>query len=331
MSGFANEMRKKSHVTVQKWVDSISVADDKINCDSNELKVDETEPSTSGEAGSATNSTTTVKEKITEICNKLHVNEKLKSSKIDFKNLLSKTTHKIKKQSSTDTIDMEEAEVQPTEDESSDKINKHTDDVKIIQSESITDKNDKTNDNVEKPEEEEESKHEEIKIDALAVQRCHISVLGRSSSENPNPRIRRLTDIGRSFSVAHDDPELQIDSTENLIYDADEDISIAIPSIDTSPSVNNQSNGSITLRPSLGQLNARPLREHTVSEGHYSPHVLPKNPLLRDSSFQVSQSNLIMNNCLTINCMLLPYSPIQVIAHRLKVYWKHVKPMRKQY
>lgn len=286
-------MRKKSHV-VQKWVDSINVVDENINCDSNELNINESEPSTSEvEAGSTTAS---VKEKFSEICNKLNVNEKLKGKKIDLKNLISKTTHKIKRQSSRDTLDMEQPQQQQQhldEEVSDNLIDKaeQSDDVKA-KIESITNNNNNKSedkDNEDEVEVEEEGQNE-IKSDTLTVQRCHISVLGRSSSENPNPpsRNRRLTDIGRSFSVANDS-ELPIDSSENLIYDADEDVSIAIPSsFETSPSVlsnttnsNNQLDKA-TLRPSL-----RPLREHTVSEGHYSPHVLPKNPLLRDSSFQV--------------------------------------------
>jgi hypothetical protein len=299
VSGFANEMRKKSHVTVQKWVDSISVTHDtddtdNVNCDNNnELNVNQ-EPSTSG--GS-------VKEKFTVICNKLHVNEKIKSKKIEFKNLLTKTSQKLKKENSKElsrqsshdnSMDVQQQQAQKpdsteNEDENviDEQLNKEDDKSLVCQIEANDDDENKQGKEVDN-------------VKNLTIQRCHISVLGRSCSENPNPitRARRLTDIGRSFSVANDN-ELPVNSCENLIYDADEDMSIATPSFHTSPSLlsnktnsNNQldnKNLSI-LRPSLSHM--RPLREHTVSEGHYSPQQLPKNPLLRDSSFQVRLKSL---------------------------------------
>jgi hypothetical protein len=246
-------MRKKSHVTVQKWVDSISTAnveqqqpaddenvlkENKQSCDNSELNAESS--STSGEA-------TSVKGKITELCNKLKVNEKLKSKKIqDFKNLLAKKVNK------KEEVQMEENQEQKNE---------------------------------EAEEEEVEAENEEQEIvNTLNVQRCRIGVLGRSCSENPNPtlRNRRLNDIGRSFSVAHDDLELP---PNDLIYDAED-------TIPTSPSVmSNKTNSNSQLdRHLMGGLrppgHMRSVREHTVSEGHYSP--LPKSQLLRDSSFQVS-------------------------------------------
>lgn len=256
--GWFHEMRKKSHVTVQKWVDSIAVAAseespaatvviNRQSCDNSELNFNVVEPSTSGLDRSPSSSTISgVKGRITEICNKLHVNDKLKSQKIqDLKNLL---TQKINKT----VIEMEGEEEVVTEDE-------------VIE--------------------------EEIK-DQLNVQRCHISVLGRSSSENPPQRTRRLTDIGRSFSVAHDnDLELPVHSTENLIYDADDEtITIQTPSRNNSNSHLDRNLG-VQQRLLLG---LRPVREHTVSEGHYSPQSLPKNQLLRDSSFQVLLLCLIL-------------------------------------
>lgn len=253
-------MRKKSTVqTVQKWVDSISLAVDEdkvegaesekqINCDNSELNAGQ-QPSTSSEE-----STTGVKGKLTEICNKLNVNEKLKSKKVqEFKNLLAKTTQKIKNKKVEVKMDEKEEEIVKEEE------------------------NDKNEENV-----------EEINENNTEIRRCHLSTLGRSVSESPRPppRTRRLTDIGRSFSVAHDNELPTTDSSENLIYDADDDTSIAIASPNiTSPSVmsNSQLDRNLFgLRPP-----ERPLRMHTVSEGHYSPHVLPKNQLLRDCSFQV--------------------------------------------
>lgn len=280
-------MRKKSHVTVQKWVDSIAVTapDDKhSNCDSKELNVDE-EPSTSGGSG------TSVKGKFTEICNKFNVNEKLRSKKIDLKNLITKTTQKYNKKDSSPIKDILEPtstmEQQQNDDESSEK--RDNDEREQIDDKNGVNPNDRTvnKDTCDAKEEQEITTNEdESNLNKLTVQRCHISVLGRSSSENPNPPLRnkRLNDIGRSFSVANDN-ELPTDSTDNLIYDADESLLSSVLSMKAA-SNNQLDKNSSTLRPTMGTV--RPLREHTVSEGHYSPHVLPKNPLLRDSSFQVS-------------------------------------------
>lgn len=284
-------MRKKSHVTVQKWI-SVAEEEKNNNCDSNELNINE--PSTSGGSGAAS-----VKGKISEICNKFNVNEKLKSKKIELKNLISKTTQKIKRESSKEdkthhhNMDQNQQMAEQCDNELEQIKDDVNDTINNKENESnINDRGDNeeslVNDELEDVTNEEEIKSEPNK---LTVQRCHISVLGRSSSENPNPRTKRLRDIGRSFSVANDG-ELPNDSTDNLIYD-DEDISIANPSFNTSPSVvlsNNQLDKNLAhLRPSLG--NMRPLREHTVSEGHCSPHVLPKNPLLRDGSFQSDSSH----------------------------------------
>lgn len=291
MSGITNEMRKKSHVTVQKW---ISVTEEeKNNCDSNELNINE--PSTSSGSGAS------VKGKISEICNKFNVNEKLKNKKIELKNLISKTTQKIKRESSKEdkTHHKMDQNQQMADDEMRNKqCDNELEQIKDDVNDTINNKENESNinDRVDNEEslvtdepEEVTKEEEEIKSEPnkLTTQRCHISVLGRSSSENPNPRTKRLRDIGRSFSVANDG-DLPNDSADNLIYD-DEDVSIANPSFNTSPSVlsnNHLDKNLANLRPSLG--NMRPLREHTVSEGHYSPHVLPKNPLLRDGSFQVS-------------------------------------------
>lgn len=280
-------MRKKSHVTVQKWVDSIAVTEEeKNNCDSNELNI--SEPSTSGSSGAG------VKGKLTEICSKFNVNEKLKSKKIELKNLISKTTQKIKKESSKDIPESDNMDQKQTNDkcdnDSEQIINDNND---VVNKEEIDDENETSNkmksDEVVDDEEEADVKSEPSK---LTVQR-HIGILGRSCSENPNPpsRNKRLSDIGRSFSVANDSELPRSDSTDNLIYDVDEDISIVNPSFNTSPSVlSNKTNSNNQLDRNIAALrlgHVRPLREHTVSEGHYSPHVVPKNPLLRDSSFQV--------------------------------------------
>lgn len=253
-------MRKKSNVTVQKWVDSIAVDEEdknvlgderekqnKQDCDNSELNVEK--PSSSREASAG------VKGKITEICNKLNVNEKLKSKKVqEFKNLFVKTTEKISK--SKTEINMEQHEIED-------------------------DKN-----CVNKEDDEQKNEEDESKIEIEKNKRCHLSMLGRSVSENPRPslRTRRLTDIGRSFSVAHDNELPTNDLCENLIYDVEDDTSLAIPL--SSPSVINNSK----LDRNLSALRPpeRPLRMHTVSEGHYSPCVLQKNQLLRDCSFQVS-------------------------------------------
>lgn len=259
-------MRKKSPAAVQKWVDSIAVDETNSskanasqpmekeleNCDSNELKTDEPSTSEPNEK---------LKVKLNEICN----NISLKSKKLEFRNLLAKTTQKLKRAGSSEEKTMEQ-------------------------------KNDKTPSDT-KPDESSVKPEINKEMNNLAVQRSHIGVLGRSSSENPAPTVsrnRRLNDIGRSFSVANENelPTAE-NSSENLIYDADEDISITIPSLNTSPSIiSNNTNHSLSnsqLVPGkMSLLQTRPLREHTVSEGHQSPQVQPKNPLLRDSSFQVS-------------------------------------------
>lgn len=270
MSGFVNEMRKKSPATIQKWVDSIAVDESEAssalkeipeeeipNCDSNEHKA--SEPSTSAPLTSATKDN--LKVKFNEICSKLS----LKSKKLEFKNLLARTSQKLSRESSMEQTNDEDLECTSTKHESEltskDEINPET----------------KT---------------------FATVQRRHIGLLGRSSSSDiPSPATsrRRLYDIGRSKTIGVEiEKELPTaeSSSENLIYDADEEISITIPSIQTSPSsISNNMNHSLSnsqLTPGkVNLLPMRPLREHTVSEGHQSPQVQPKNPLLRDSSFQV--------------------------------------------
>lgn len=252
-------MRKKSPATIQKWVDSIAVDDSETPTTASRVETIVEEASSNCDSGEASTSDN-LKGKLNVICSKLSVNEKLKSKKLDIKNLIEKTSQKLKRESSVE-LPME-----------------HEDDEKSSEVATTED---------------------EIKPDTskLAVQRAsHIGVLGRSSSENPNPstsRNRRLTDIGRSFSVAHDNELPTADSSsENLVYDADEDISITIPSLNTSPSIisnnTNHSASNSQLAPArVNLLQMKPVREHTVSEGHQSPQVLARNPLLRDSSFQV--------------------------------------------
>lgn len=168
---------------------------------------------------------------------------------------------------------------------------------------------------------------------SLSVQRSHIGVLGRSSSENPKPRSRRLNEIGRSFSVANEsDLPIAQNSSENLIYDCDEDISITIPSLNTSiisiSTNHSQSNSQLTpQRASL--LQARSLREYSASEGHQSPQVPPKNPLLRDASFQVC-IDFETSQELSINLLKL-FSLTQATAQALSRFLKLESQMRKQF
>lgn len=265
--GFVSEMRKKSPAAVQKWVDSIAVDDDhdadkivkespeetSTTCDKSGLRSAADEPSTS-------ESNENLKVKLNEICNKLN----FKNKKLEFKNLLAKTTQKLKRESSVDRL------MEQRNDDDLNDIKEEDEPVVGVVKDEIN------------PE-----------MNNLTVQRCHIGLLGRSSSENPSPsttRNRRLNEIGRSFSVANENELPTVEnSSENLIYDADEDISITIPSLNTSPSNNtNVSSSNSHLGPvKANLLQTRPLREHTVSEGHQSPQVTAKNPLLRDSSFQV--------------------------------------------
>jgi hypothetical protein len=245
-----NEMRKKSPATIQKWVDSIAV--DQCEASSEEYK-----GTTEGEKSICDSNELKTNEPSTSDDLKGKLGEicnklSLKSKNLEFKNLFVKATHKLRQDPSMEKIDTFSVE---SKDECKSNENK------------------------------------------LTAQRSHISILGRSVSENPPPASsrRRLNDIGRSFSVANDSelPTAE-NSSENLIYDGDEDISITIPSINTSPSIisinTNRSLSNSQLMPAkVNLVPVQPLREHTVSEGHQSPQVLPKNPLLRDSSFQVSR------------------------------------------
>lgn len=285
LSGIVNEMRKKSPASIQKWVDSIADDDvvDESRLTSNETTIaaatikeeeilddskicdeNDDDASTSLKSGGGKNEN--LKVKLNEICNKFNVNETLKSKKTELKNLISKTTLKLKRET---TLDENHSPMEQTNDQ-------------------------KASDKQFEPEIIDEGEEEQIK-DTLNTPRAHIALLGRSSSENPNPKHKRLSEIGRSFSVTNESdlPNNRNDpSSENLIYDADEDISITLPSPNLSSttisaSTNQNLLNSERRRSSLLQI--KPAREHTVSEGHASPLIQPKNPLLRDSSFQVSE------------------------------------------
>lgn len=310
LSGFVSEMRKKSPATIQKWVDSIAtddadeetnrltitgigsnpienashsiankeeVLDESTRCtEADDLKIDD-------DATTTTSKTENLKVKLNEICNKLNVNETLRSKQSELKNLITKTSLKLKREvsSTTATSDqqVEESEIDtpPMEQKNDKKIDE------TLTAEAIDGVEDKNS-------------------NLTAQKRARIGVLGRSSSENPRPRHKRLSDIGRSFSVSNENELPGSDknlSSENLIFDVDEDISITTPSLNTSSTLLSNSNNTtsqnlsqihqlppqLTSRSSLLQI--RPVRQHTVSEGHASPIVQSKNPLLRDSSFQV--------------------------------------------
>jgi hypothetical protein len=276
-------MRKKSPATIQKWVDSIAVDETPKDCETIEEETsncDINEASTSGE---------NLKVKLNEICSKLSA----KGKKIEFKNLL-----KLKIESSMEPTHDTEQENQELVEDSGEKCSQESEE------KCSEDSNEKCSHepnqippepiiNLETPQSQTENDKQpppQDEINSLTVQRCPLAVLGRSSSENP-PRHRRLNDIGRSFSVSHEN-EMEMHSSENLIYDADEDISITIPSLNTSSSIvsnnTNQSLSNSQLVP--GRPTMRAAREHTVSEGHQSPHIQPRNPLLRDSSFQVGDA-----------------------------------------
>ena len=280
LSGFATEMRKKSPAKLQKWVDSIAVDESKTTNES-EIYEDENpncdinEASTSGE---------NLKVKLNEICSKLSA----KGKKIEFKNLLKLKLKNSMEQTKDNGKENQEDQVQSCDDNEESCLNLsssirnlenqiHLDRIvsksheKFCQSQSDNDKN-----------------------QPPSNQRCPLSVLGRSSSENP-PRNRRLNDIGRSFSVS-DEKYIESNSSENLIYDADEDISITIPmQYKSSSIITNKTNQSLSYSQMMpGRQSMRPAREHTVSEGHQSPLVQPRNPLLRDSSFQVSGKKTVV-------------------------------------
>lgn len=265
-------MRRKSPASVQKWVDSLATDEntcsdndnqdnsnqllkllDKSVCDKNELKSAEEESSSS-----AINENLKVKINL------------LKIKGQEIKSLLTKAPFKIKdkllESSPEDHCEME-----------------HIKTDNLLKNESETTA---------------ESKKE---MSTLAVhQRCHIKFIGRSSSENPNPNRQRLNQIGRSFSVAHDNENSIENISDNLIYDVDEDISTfnTIPSINTSSksiytnTSNSQLDRNLNIPGPSSTHNKNFTREHTVSEGHQSPRVPHKNPLLRDISFQVISKHL---------------------------------------
>ena len=310
MYGFVTGMRKKSPATIQKWVDAISteevgnldvtvdiaksnlhagvqVLDDKDNCDKDNvhssLAVNGDEKRGPIASTSHDNIKLLSKEKFNNFYHKLNVNTK----RIDLKSLLAKTTEKFSPVTVTipEVID-KDLVLKETCKESINMIKeidtpKHKNDMKL----NIKDG-----------------------MDKRFVAKYHIGVLGRSASENlqKTPPRLRLNQIGRSFSVRMDNdiPATSTDSTDNLIYDIDDGADI-IPSLDTSPVFNTSIiNSSVLVSPGSSHLDRnlsvpgrhhspnsplrRVAREHTVSEGHQSPHIHHKNPLLRDSSFQVS-------------------------------------------
>lgn len=308
MYGFVTEMRKKSPATIQKWVDAISTEEvgnldvtvdiaksnlhvdvqelnDKHNCDKdkqqNSLPVNGEEKRGPIASTSHDNIKLLSKEKFHNFYHKLNVNTK----RIDLKSLLAKTTEKFSPVAVTipEVIDNIDLPLKETCNESINMIKK-------------TDSARHTKFNVKDG------------MDKRFVAKYHIGVLGRSASENlqKTPPRLRLNQIGRSFSVRMDNdiPATSADSRDNLIYDIDDGPDI-IPSIDTSPGFNTSiiinsvlaSPGSCQFDRNLsvpGRHHSpnsplrRVAREHTVSEGHQSPQIHHKNPLLRDSSFQVS-------------------------------------------
>lgn len=316
-------MRKKSPATIQKWVDSIATdeADNgelasnqpantstsQLATEANKEKQTILDESTKC-SDDATTSASNLKVKLNEICNKLNVNETLKCKRSELKNLIEK---KLK-------MSIEESvAVAP----------KMTMTTEVM---------DEQNDEDDKPTEED---------DNLTAQRAaRLGAIGRSSSENPRPRNRRLAAIGRSFSVSsneNDPPQAPIDDDKNFIYDApDEDISITIPSLNTSSTLSNSNNESQNLsqiqhsspvlrRTSLLQI--KPPRQHTVSEGHASPIVQSKNPLLRDSSFQVcSEHSHVTSHDFSIYFPSI-FSPTQVIARALNRYSRRESQMQKRF
>lgn len=313
-------MRKKSPATIQKWVDSIATdeADNgelasnqpantstsQLATEANKEKQTILDESTKC-SDDATTSASNLKVKLNEICNKLNVNETLKCKRSELKNLIEK---KLKMSGE------ESVAVAP---------NKMTTEV-------MNEQND------DKPTEED---------DHLTAQRAaRLGAIGRSSSENPRPRNRRLAAIGRSFSVSsneNDPPQAPNDDDKNFIYDApDEDISITIPSLNTSSTLSNSNNESQNLsqiqhsspvlrRTSLLQI--KPPRQHTVSEGHASPIVQSKNPLLRDSSFQVrTEHSHVTSHDFSIYFPSI-FSPTQVIARVLNRYSRRENQTQKRF
>lgn len=327
MYGFVTEMRKKSPATIQKWVDAISTEEvgnldvtvdiaksnlhvdvqefnDKHNCDKDKLHSSLTVNGEEKRGPIASTSHDNIKllskEKFNNFYHKLNVNTK----RIDLKSLLAKTTEKFSPVAVTipEVIDNKDLTLKETCNESINMIKKidsarHRHDMKL----NIKDG-----------------------MDKRFVAKYHIGVLGRSASENlqKSPPRLRLNQIGRSFSVRMDNdiPATSANSTDNLIYDIDDGPDI-IPSLDTSPVFNTSIiSNSALVSPSSIHLDRnlsvpgrhhtpnsplrRVAREHTVSEGHQSPQIHHKNPLLRDSSFQVSLIKVIFE-ILTFDSLII--------------------------
>lgn len=300
--GFVTEMRKKSPATIQKWVDAINteevgsldvtvdIAKSNIHVDETVredkltkcLEVTEQEPIAST---SHDNIKLLSKEKFNNFYHKLNVNTK----RIDLKSLLAKTTEKLHPVTAVTIPEV---------------INKE---LNLNDSINMIKKVDKDNMKL------------NIKegLDKRFVAKYHIGVLGRSASENlqKSPPRLRLNQIGRSFSVRMDNDipvSSSTNSADNLIYDIDDS-----PSTDTFQSRFNTSiiSNSVLVSPNSNHLDRnlsvpsrhhtpnsplrRVAREHTVSEGHQSPQIHHKNPLLRDSSFQVSFNQSWLSDSLT--------------------------------
>lgn len=319
MYGFVTEMRKKSPATIQKWVDAISTEDvgnldvtvdiaksnlhvdvpqelnDKHNCDKDNLHSSlavNGEEKKQGPIASTSHDNIKLlsKEKFNNFYHKLNVNTK----RIDLKSLLAKTTEKFSPVTVTipEVIDKDLTLKEICNESSINMIKKtdnarHKNDIKFNVKEGM---------------------------DKRFIAKYHIGVLGRSASENlqKSPPRLRLNQIGRSFSVRMDNdiPATSADSTDNLIYDIDDGADI-IPSINTSPGFNTSIiSNSVLVSPGSSHFDRnlsvpgrhhspnsplrRVAREHTVSEGHQSPQIHHKNPLLRDSSFQVSLIKVVI-------------------------------------
>lgn len=314
-------MRKKSPASIQKWVNSVSseacasepvigetneppvevqpdiladcdISDELAKYSNNEILPESTnepatEPVTQTETDTSANENKkphSYHENLKEI-GKQKINEFYdrfsKNKKIDLKNLFQ--TSVSKKHRASDIMETEVKQEDPGKKEELASINENKENI-IIEEEDV------------------EIQGEPEKISCPTSSSClsvsknlSIGIIGRSSSENPQTKSSskrfRLNDIGRSFSVQEpEDPKkATLDSSDNLIYDIDDESSSKsnlAPSLATSSrSINSNNNlNSYVKSVPISPIN-RSFREELLSESH-SPRNL-RSAFLRDSSFQV--------------------------------------------
>lgn len=243
------------------------------------------------------------KQKINEICDRMNI----KTKKIEFKNLLSKTSLKFK------GAESQLSETEVPSDITDDRMNENKENLEVVVEQA---------ENAEKLVKNEVTTISKDSLEAcdnfLNVSKSHIGMIGRSSSENPNPIFKRnrLQDIGRSFSVQDNDipdNKITIDSTDNLIYDIDDESTSnrstnnLFPSLNTSTkSINSNNSNTSNSQNAISSHNnlssfVKSVPLSPVHKLYQDQAVLEsqslrnsRNQFVRDSSFQVRRWNCVM-------------------------------------